>query len=415
MRATSVNIVLMILFTGMKSLSGFKQPLAVIRSSRSRLCDTLQSETVITASNEVALNPRSFLNTLLSSRSSKEEKKILLAKLQNLRMAGVKESSAPGFFNYAEFLDELLVLIDSVQGNIWARIRLPIPLPSLRLKMGSARRLLNTLVQTEEKSVEKTGSVEDDSGKKRRALGILLNQLAMNDGGVRGLEVEALTRLSRNTMEEMLERTPKDLETPKYDVVYNKETFQVRKYAAFAVCSMMLMDRQQQNGPAGFQTLAGYIFGKNEGSQKMAMTTPVISSGYIDIGDATNADTNSNNVPPKKMSFVMPSAFWADDVALNGAPKPLDGSGVSLEGNGGGLIGGTDTIAVLWFGGYATKSEISARANELLRKIAEDGTWKIKVIHRILLFFVLFVFRDDDYVRSVLHCHISHIIRRESK
>ena len=298
-------------------------------------------------------------------------------------MVGVKESSAVGSFNYAEFLDELLSLIDSVQGNMWARRRLPIPLPSLRLKMGSAKRLLNTLVETDDKSMEKTGDVTLDSGKRRRALGILLNQLAMNDGGVRGLELEALTRLARSSMEEMLERTPKSLETPKYEVVYNKDTFQVRKYDAFAVCSMMLVDQQQQNGPLGFQTLAGYIFGKNVGSKAMAMTTPVISSGFI----TTNGASNSNTVQPKKMSFVMPSAFWAENGALNGAPKPLSGSGIELEEKGGGLIGNTDTVAVLWFGGYATKNEISSRANELLKKIIEDGTWIVKV-HDIFVSFL---------------------------
>lgn len=323
-------------------------------------------------------------------------------------MAGVKESTGPENFNYAEFLDEMLVLIDSVEGNIWARRRLPIPLPSLRLKMGSARRLMNTLAESEEKTIEKSESNNMDSGKRRRALGILLNQLAMSEGGVRGLELEALTRLSANTMEEMLKRTPKGLETPKYEVVYNKDSFEVRKYDAFAVCSMMLVDQQQQNGPAGFQTLAGYIFGKNVGSQKMAMTTPVISSGNINIGG------NSNVVQPKKMSFVMPSAFWAENGALDGAPKPLDGSGIALEEKGGGLIEGTDTVAVLWFGGYATKSEISSRAKDLLQKLSEDGTWKVKVslqmpvFHNAYLCVMSLSSTDEKY--SVLKLWVLHVL-----
>lgn len=47
---------------------------------------------------------------------------------------------------------------------------------------------------------------------------------------------------------------------------------------------------------------------------------------------------------------------------------------------GGGLIANTDDVAVLWFGGYATKQEIDIRANELLACITLDGTYKIKVI-----------------------------------
>ena len=379
MRLSGTKLLLAVLILVVVNVSCFNPSTRIARSCYSRLSETKTAQVGATGSVETVLVPRNFLNTLLSSRSSNEEKKALLATLQNLRMAGVKESSAAGSFNYAEFLDELLTLIDSVQGNMWARRRLPIPLPSLRLKMGSAKRLLNTLVETEEKSMDKTGDASLDSGKRRRALGILLNQLAMNDGGVRGLELEALTRLGRNTMEEMLERTPKGLETPKYEVVYNKDTFQVRKYDAFAVCSMMLMDQQQQNGPLGFQTLAGYIFGKNEGSKAMAMTTPVISSGFINTGTGTGTNSNSNSVQPKKMSFVMPSNFWAENGALNEAPKPLNGSGIELEEKGGGLISTTDTVAVLWFGGYATKNEINTRTNELLKKIAEDNTWTIKV------------------------------------
>jgi SOUL heme-binding protein len=377
MKSTAFVFTLSVLCVGLSSVNSFKAcTIASVRRSY-QLYETTTPQAVSVESPAIILNPRNFLSTILSSRSSKDEKKALLATLQNLRMAGTKESTGPGNFNYAEFLDEMLVLIDSVEGNIWARRRLPIPLPSLRLKMGSARRLMNTLAESEEKTTEKSESNNMDSGKRRRALGILLNQLAMSEGGVRSLELEALTRLSANTMEEMLKRTPKGLETPKYEVVYKKDTFEVRKYDSFAVCSMMLVDQQQQNGPAGFQTLAGYIFGKNVGSQKMAMTTPVISSGNIDVGGALT--TNSNGVQPKKMSFVMPSAFWAENGALNGAPRPLDGSGIALEEKGGGMIGSTDTVAVLWFGGYATKSEISSRATDLLKKISEDGTWKVKV------------------------------------
>lgn len=388
MRFAETKLLLAVLILVVINVSCFNPSTTVSRNRYSRLCETKTAQVGATGSVETVLVPRNFLNTLLSSRSSNEEKKALLATLQNLRMAGVKESSAAGSFNYAEFLDELLTLIDSVQGNMWARRRLPIPLPSLRLKMGSAKRLLNTLVETEDKSMEKTGDASLDSGKRRRALGILLNQLAMNDGGVRGLELEALTRLGRNTMEEMLERTPKGLETPKYEVVYNKDTFQVRKYDAFAVCSLMLMDQQQQNGPLGFQTLAGYIFGKNVGSKAMAMTTPVISSGFINTGTGSNSNSNSNSnsIQPKKMSFVMPSTFWAENGALNEAPKPLDGSRIELENKGGGLISNTDTVAVLWFGGYATKNEITSRANELLKKIADDNTWTIKVSEDILFY-----------------------------
>lgn len=164
--------------------------------------------------NDLEMNPRHFLSTILSSRSSIDTKKQFINKLQNLRMVGMKEKDSykPDIFNYSDFLDELIVMIDSTEGNRWALRRLPIPLPSLRMKMGSARRLLNTLIETDDKNLDKENNDQNKNIKlaqRRRALGILINQLGQSDGGVRGLELEALTRLSRNTMEEMLLRTPK--------------------------------------------------------------------------------------------------------------------------------------------------------------------------------------------------------------
>jgi molybdopterin/thiamine biosynthesis adenylyltransferase len=78
---------------------------------------------VAVVTKNIVLNPRNFLQKILSSRSSVQEKKVLLENLQNLRMVGLKESNAPGTFNYAEFIDELLVMIDSVEGNRWAAKR----------------------------------------------------------------------------------------------------------------------------------------------------------------------------------------------------------------------------------------------------------------------------------------------------
>jgi hypothetical protein len=180
-------------------------------------------------------------------------------------------------------------------------------------------------------------------------------------------------------MEEMLERTPADLETPKYDVVYKRSSWEIRKYAPFAVCSTMMSLQAPQpgkggpGGPVAFNSLAGYIFGRNVEQEKMAMTTPVISSGDISVGEASSSPSNE-----RKMSFVMPSRFW-NESTLSSAPRPMDGSGVVLEENGGGLIAETNNIAVLWFGGYATKDEVLSRTNQLLDAIAVDGKWKLKV------------------------------------
>merc|ERR1712187_853089 len=111
----------------------------------------------------------------------------------------------------------------------------------------------------------------------------------------------------------------------------------------------------------GFNTLAGYIFGRNQQEEKMAMTTPVIMS-------------NQNN----KMSFVMPSRFWKEDT-LAKAPTPMKGAGVVLEKAPAMVTGKKNTFAVLWFGGYAVglgKSVADQKA-KLLDLVAADESLEL--------------------------------------
>ena len=87
--------------------------------------------------------------------------------------------------------------------------------------------------------------------------------------------------------------------------------------------------------------------------EKMKMTTPVISS-------------------QNKMSFIMPSNYWAD---TSKAPEPIDNV-VKLEDNTNVL--GDEYFAVTWFGGYATKEEVDKKSKELIKVIEADSEWKLK-------------------------------------
>ena len=263
---------------------------------------------------------------------------------------------------YSDYLDSLLMEIDSVEGNVFASRRWPIALPFFQLKLGSCRRVLRIML-------EEDPSALDESSRRRRAMAVLLNQLVRQKGGIQGVEAEARRRTKRSTtMKEMLERTPTELETPSYEVIDARKAWEVRRYDPFSVCSLDLESQQEQDSPMGFNSLAGYIFGKNVESKAMAMTTPVISSG------------NQNE---KKMSFIMPSSFWN---ALDTAPTPLKGSGVKLEVGGGGLLDATNTVAVLWFGGYATAEKVRLRKLELLDYINQDVKWKVKDGEEVRLF-----------------------------
>ncbi|EOY30942.1 SOUL heme-binding family protein isoform 2 [Theobroma cacao] len=68
-------------------------------------------------------------------------------------------------------------------------------------------------------------------------------------------------------------KTP-DLETPRYQILKRTANYEVRKYTPFIVVET---DGDKLSGSTGFNTVAGYIFGKNSTMEKIPMTTPVFT------------------------------------------------------------------------------------------------------------------------------------------
>ncbi|XP_058112374.1 uncharacterized protein LOC131255628 [Magnolia sinica] len=68
-------------------------------------------------------------------------------------------------------------------------------------------------------------------------------------------------------------KTP-DLESPKYQILKRTANYEVRKYAPFVVVETK---GDKLSGSAGFNDVAGYIFGKNSSAEKIPMTTPVFT------------------------------------------------------------------------------------------------------------------------------------------
>ena len=243
--------------------------------------------------NTNALDTKQFLKTMLSSRRM-EEKKILVQKLQGMRAAendgsvsrSESRSDVPVWNGeWSQFLGSIINEIEIIEGNKWAMKRWPIPLPSYRLKLGSMSRLMNEILKNEPNA---------GIDRKRRALSMLLGQLQNSNGGVRELETESIRRSKTNTMQEMLSRTPSNLETPKYEVEYVQPTWEIRNYKEFMVCStpmsamgpgiivlsssrtqckqILILVIPNRYDTGAFNSLAGYIFGKNQDQLKMKMT-----------------------------------------------------------------------------------------------------------------------------------------------
>ena len=138
-----------------------------------------------------------------------------------------------------------------------------------------------------------------------------------------------------------------NIEKQKYRVVKTENGFELRYYppATFATVKSSAKSYRELSG-SGFRTIAGYIFGGNESSTKIAMTSPV----HMDINEKESS-----------MSFVMPSNY-----DVKSLPKPNDAR-VEIHQTPG------EYAAVIEFGGFANDASIRKHAEELKQLLDQKG------------------------------------------
>lgn len=134
-------------------------------------------------------------------------------------------------------------------------------------------------------------------------------------------------------------------EEPRFELLakWDERDIEIRRYVP-RVLAVTPMATTQANG---FQALAGYIFGGNSDSQKMAMTAPV--------------QTTFNEASPQEMAFVMPAGY--DQSTL---PKPTDPS-VTLRSM------PSYVAAVIRFSGRAGADSAEAQWQELRTFLGAHG------------------------------------------
>jgi hypothetical protein len=96
-------------------------------------------------------------------------------------------------------------------------------------------------------------------------------------------------------------------ELPPYEVAQSDGAFELRIYGAHLVAEVTVTGNQDAAVNAGFRKLAGYIFGGNDGGDKIAMTVPVAQTA---VGAAEWT-----------VRFMMPAAY-----DLASLPAPRDAS-----------------------------------------------------------------------------------------
>ena len=109
------------------------------------------------------------------------------------------------------------------------------------------------------------------------------------------------------------------IEEPDYQVVRTLDNIELRLYAPYTVAEVVLDTTAEDAGNQAFPILAGYIFGKNKGEKKFAMTAPVTQTAAPLRMDMTAPVTQVAVAGGIRVQFVLPKG-----VTVATAPEPLD-------------------------------------------------------------------------------------------
>lgn len=111
------------------------------------------------------------------------------------------------------------------------------------------------------------------------------------------------------------------VESPPYSVIESEGPIELREYGRLLIAEVSVEGERKQAITQGFRVIADYIFGKNMGSKKIAMTAPVVQEGGSK-GEkiAMSAPVVQEGTGDEwRVYFIMPSEY-----TLSTLPKPLN-------------------------------------------------------------------------------------------
>jgi len=145
-------------------------------------------------------------------------------------------------------------------------------------------------------------------------------------------------------------------EEPQFSILEKTPPFELRSYAPMILAEVKVEGNLDEASSQGFRLIAAYIFGQNQVSEKIAMTTPVVVEGQAPKSAKiamTSPVTIESNAGQWTISFVMPAEYTMESL-----PKPLN-SKVQLR--------QIPTVkrAVISFTGFYNENKIAERTLEL--------------------------------------------------
>ena len=173
------------------------------------------------------------------------------------------------------------------------------------------------------------------------------------------------------------QQSVKNIEEYPYELIKTYPGFELRAYEASLFTSVKLnTSAYGEASGSGFRVLANYIFGGNEDSQKIAMTSPVamsledsmtmmfmVPSSYKkeNLPKPNNSNIKFKEMPPKKMAAIRFSG-WANDEKIE-EHKQLLIKGLNKQ--------GIPFKEPFYFMGYDPPYEIINRRNEVVVEVLE--------------------------------------------
>ena len=172
--------------------------------------------------------------------------------------------------------------------------------------------------------------------------------------------------------------TPEGLAEPLYTVVESCDLYEIRDYAAYSVASTT-MPKGEDMAVAGnaFNTLAAYLFGDNQESKAMAMTTPVTTTSL--------GEMRFYLAEPK-----IPLPWKYDDVEIMEIPPAR--------------------LAVRKFTGFATDGEVARQKDTLLQALEMDGV-ELDVAHGAIVPHVVFQYNPPYTIPIVRRNEVAVPVR----
>ncbi len=149
-------------------------------------------------------------------------------------------------------------------------------------------------------------------------------------------------------------------ESPKYVVVSMENRIEIREYSGYIQAEAIVQGTNYKSAmEAGFDILAGYIFGNNTTQQKVDMTTPVKVNQSEKIAMTTPVTVKGGD--EFTVAFVMPSAY-----TLESLPAPRDGR-IRFDSV------PTHRMAAIRFSGFFNQGNIEKNKNRLREWMADNN------------------------------------------